>query len=138
MQGLGPGDRMTYHEQATVRLAASANAAFEFVDDPRHLAGHMTKREMHIPYQHLDRVMHERAGAHLGYLQFATKPGTPGHSQLHRSKIHFGQHHAHDFKRAKDLIDEQVMVAQEAAEKGPAKDAEPPMVNPYTGDVIPR
>ena len=101
-------------------------------------AGHMTKREMHIPYQHLDRVMHERAGAHLGYLQFATKPGTPGHSQLHRSKIHFGQHHAHDFKRAKDLIDEQVMVAQEAAEKGPAKDAEPPMVNPYTGDVIPR
>jgi hypothetical protein len=37
---------MPYHEQASVRLAASSDAVFAFIDDPVRLSGHMRKRSL--------------------------------------------------------------------------------------------
>lgn len=84
--------------------------------------------------------MHHRSGADPGYLQFVTKAGTPGHSGMHRSRIHFGEHHAHDFRRAKELIDERVRQLEETNSNHQseldATSAGQPMVNPFTGDAI--
>lgn len=100
--------------------------------------GHPTNREVNIPYQHLEKVMHQRASSSLGYLQFATKPGTPGHSAMHRtSKIHFGNHHAHEFTRAKEMIETHVRDQQELSTKSQeSDDTSNPKVNPFTGEEI--
>lgn len=98
-------------------------------------AGHVTKPEIHIPYHHLEKVIHHRSGEHPGYLQFATKPGTPGHSGMHRSRIHFQEHHAHDFRRAKELIDDHIRQIQTST-TDTNQPSNPTTLNPLTGKPI--
>ena len=70
-------------------------------------SGHLLHRQVDLPYSSLQKVHHQSAGTHQGFLQFVAKTGAPGISQLNRRhKIHFTQMHDHVFRQAKKLIDQ--------------------------------
>lgn len=77
-------------------------------------------REQNIPFSTIAGVRHHGIGQKASFLQFTTKPGTPGLTPFNKNaKMHFQLAQEHTFRQAQRLVEERLQqLSGDAADTG--------------------